>query len=72
MALWQIAGGVALMLFAIRFLRKGLERVFGHALHAWIERMSANRWTAAIAGLAFGSVAPSSTARTSASPSWCS
>lgn len=64
MALWQIAGGVALMLFAIRFLRKGLERVFGHALHAWIERMSANRWTAAIAGLAFGSVAPSSTAQT--------
>lgn len=64
MAFWHIAGGVALMLFAIRFLRKGLERVFGHALHAWIERMSANRWTAAIAGLAFGSVAPSSTAQT--------
>lgn len=64
MALWQIAGGVALMLFGIRFLRKGLERVFGHALHAWIERMSVNRWTAAIAGLAFGSVAPSSTAQT--------
>lgn len=64
MTLWHIAGGVALMLFGIRFLRRGLERVFGHALHAWIERMSANRWTAAIAGLAFGSVAPSSTAQT--------
>jgi len=64
MTLWHIAGGVALMLFGIRFLRRGLERVFGHALHAWIERMSSNRWTAAIAGLAFGSVAPSSTAQT--------
>jgi len=64
MALWHIAGGVALMLFAIRFLRKGLERIFGHALHAWIERMGSNRWKASIAGLAFGSVAPSSTAQT--------
>lgn len=64
MALWNIAGGVALMLFGIRFLRKGLERVFGHALHAWIERMSSNRWSAAVAGVAFGSVAPSSTAQT--------
>lgn len=64
MALWNIAGGVALMLFAIRFLRKGLERVFGHALHAWIERMSSNRWSAAVAGVAFGSIAPSSTAQT--------
>lgn len=64
MALWQIAGGVALMLFGIRFLRRGLERAVGHALHAWIERMSSNRWAAAVAGLAFGSVAPSSTAQT--------
>jgi phosphate:Na+ symporter len=64
MALWHIAGGVALMLFGIRFLRRGLERVFGHALHDWIERMCSNRWTAAVAGLGFGSVAPSSTAQT--------
>ncbi len=64
MALLHIAGAVALMLFGIRFLRKGLERMLGHALHAWIERMGANRWTAGLAGLAFGSVAPSSTAQT--------
>lgn len=64
LALLNIAGGVALMLFAIRFLRKGLERMIGHALHAWIERMGANRWTATVAGLAFGTVAPSSTAQT--------
>lgn len=64
LSLLNIAGGVALMLFAIRFLRKGLERMIGHALHGWIERMGANRWTAAVAGLAFGTVAPSSTAQT--------
>jgi phosphate:Na+ symporter len=64
MALLNIAGGVALMLFGIRFLRRGLERMLGHALHAWIERMGANRWTSALAGLVFGAVAPSSTAQT--------
>lgn len=64
MALLNIAGGVALMLFGIRFLRRGLERMLGHALHAWIERMGANRWTSALAGLVFGTVAPSSTAQT--------
>ncbi|MDP1578643.1 MAG: Na/Pi cotransporter family protein [Candidatus Didemnitutus sp.] len=64
MALLHIAGGVALMIFGIRFLRKGLERMFGHALHAWIEQMSSNRGRAAIAGLGFGSLAPSSTAQT--------
>jgi phosphate:Na+ symporter len=62
--LLNIAGGIALMLFAIRFLRKGLERTFGHRLHAWIEQMSQRTWTAAVAGLAFGAVAPSSTAQT--------
>jgi phosphate:Na+ symporter len=64
MALLNIAGGVALILFSVRFLRKGLERMFGHALHAWIERMGSNRWKTAFAGLTFGSVAPSSTAQT--------
>ncbi len=64
MVLLNIAGGVALMLFGIRFLRKGLERVLGHALHAWVERMGASRGTTAFAGLAFGAAAPSSTAQT--------
>lgn len=64
MNLLNIAGGIALLLFAVRFLRKGLERIFGYGLHAWIERMSRRSWSAAVAGLAFGSVAPSSTAQT--------
>ncbi len=64
MVLLNIAGGVALILFGIRFLRKGLERLLGHGLHAWLERMAQRPWTAAVAGCAFGTIAPSSTAQT--------
>lgn len=64
MALLNIAGGVALILFGIRFLRKGLERLFGQQLYEWIERAARRPWQAAIAGLGFGTVAPSSTAQT--------
>src|SRR5471030_3166739 len=64
MVLLNIAGSVALILFGIRFLRKGLERMLGHALHAWLERMARRPWTAAFAGFVFGIVAPSSTAQT--------
>jgi phosphate:Na+ symporter len=64
MALLNIAGGVALILFGIRFLRKGLERLFGRELYEWIERKGQRPWMAAFVGLAFGAVAPSSTAQT--------
>ena len=64
MVLLNIAGGIALILFGIRFLRKGLERLLGFGLHAWLKRMSQRPWRAAIAGGGFGTVAPSSTAQT--------
>ena len=64
MVLLNIAGGVALILFGIRFLRKGLERLLGHDLHAWLERMARRPSKAAVAGFAFGTIAPSSTAQT--------
>lgn len=64
MVLLNIAGGVALILFGIRFLRKGLERLLGHGLHAWIERVAQRPWKAAVAGFSFGTIAPSSTAQT--------
>lgn len=64
MVLLNIAGGVALILFGIRFLRKGLERLLGYGLHARVERMAQRPTKAAVAGFAFGSVAPSSTAQT--------
>lgn len=64
MVFLNIAGSVALILFGIRSLRKGLDRMLGHALHAWLERMARRPWTAAFAGFVFGTVAPSSTAQT--------
>lgn len=64
MVFLNIAGSVALILFGIRFLRKGLERMLGHALHAWLERMARRPWSSAFAGFVFGTVAPSSTAQT--------
>jgi phosphate:Na+ symporter len=64
MVLLNIAGGVALILFGIRFLRKGLERMFGHGLYAWIERMARRPWSMVMSGSVVGAVAPSSTAQT--------
>lgn len=58
----QIAGGVALVLFAVRFLRKGLDRLFGRHLMTWIERMTSHRLKAFGAGVVAGAIAPSSTA----------
>jgi phosphate:Na+ symporter len=58
----QIAGGVALVLFAVRFLRKGLDRLFGQHLMNWIERMTSHRLKAFSAGVVAGAIAPSSTA----------
>lgn len=64
MTLLHIAGGVALILFGIRFLRKGLNRMMGHGLHVWLERMTRSPWKTLFAGIGFGTVAPSSTAQT--------
>lgn len=58
----QIAGGIALIVFGIRFLRKGLDRLFGGRLVAWISRMTERRWKAFGAGIVVGTLAPSSTA----------
>jgi phosphate:Na+ symporter len=64
MVLLDIAGAIALILFGIRFLRKGLDRLAGGRMHHWVEAMQQRRTTALLAGFAFGSVAPSSTAQT--------
>ncbi len=54
--------GLALIIFGIRFLRKGLDRLFGSRLSSWLATMTRNRWSAFGAGIAAGTVAPSSTA----------
>lgn len=61
MILINIAGGVALTLFGVRFLRKGLDRLFGGSLARWVEAMTSHRLKAFGAGIAVGTVAPSST-----------
>ncbi len=59
--LLSIAGGVALILFGIRYLRKGLDRIFGPRLGRWVQRMTGNRLTALVSGVGVAIVAPSST-----------
>jgi len=61
MTLLTIAGGVALILFGVRFLRKGLDRLFGTRLEAWLERMAGNRLKAFFSGVAVSIAVPSST-----------
>jgi len=55
------AGGIALLLFAIRFLRKGLDRLVGERLEIWIGRVTGNAAKASVAGALIGTVVPSST-----------
>jgi len=55
------AGGIALLLFAIRFLRKGLDRLVGERLEIWLGRVTGNAAKASVAGALIGTVVPSST-----------
>jgi phosphate:Na+ symporter len=55
------AGGVALLLFGVRYLRKGLDRLFGQRLGVWMSRMAATRFSAFLAGLGVSIITPSST-----------
>jgi phosphate:Na+ symporter len=59
---FQIAGGIALTIFGVRFLRKGLDRLFGGRLVAWLSSMTQRRWKAFASGTVVGTLAPSSTA----------
>lgn len=61
MLFMQIAGGVALILFGVRFLRKGLDRLFGRRLAPWVRRMTQTRGHAFVAGLGLSSLISSST-----------
>ena len=60
--LWIIvAGGVSLILFGARYLRKGLDQLFGPRLGPWIQRLTDNRIRAFFAGFGASFLAPSST-----------
>ena len=56
-----IAGGVALILFGVRFLRKGLDKLFGSRLTHWMSRLVGNRFKAFVSGLGISVVTSSST-----------
>jgi phosphate:Na+ symporter len=60
-ALLVIVGGVALILSGARALRKGLDRIFGPRLSAWMQRMIDSRLRAFFTGLGISVLAPSST-----------
>src|SRR5204862_932281 len=59
--LLRIGGGVALLLFGVRYLRKGLDRLFGAQLGLWMRRVGARKGLAFAAGIILGIITPSST-----------
>jgi len=62
MLLLNIATGIILILLGMRYLRKGLDRLFGSHLVDWLQQMTQNRYQAFFAGLVAGTIAPSSSA----------
>jgi phosphate:Na+ symporter len=58
----NIATGVVLVLMGMRYLRKGLDRLFGNQLIEWLQQMTTNRVQAFFAGMVAGVIAPSSSA----------
>jgi len=61
MFLIKLAAGLALILFGVRFLRKGLDRLMGGRLFVWLEKATGTRLQAMGAGTMAGVLAPSST-----------
>ena len=61
MTILTIFGGVALLVFGVRYLRKGLDRLFGPRLGTLISRLGARPRLAFFTGLGVATVAPSST-----------
>jgi phosphate:Na+ symporter len=57
----NLAGGVALILFGVAYLRKALDRLFGAKLEDWISQASRSPLKAVVNGLAVSLLAPSST-----------
>lgn len=61
LGLFTIAGGVALILFGVRYLRKALDKLAGTDLGMWTQRFTSNKIRAVLSGLAASLLAPSST-----------
>jgi phosphate:Na+ symporter len=61
LTLLKIAGGVALLLLGVRYLRKGLDRLFGARLASWMRQVGSRPGLAFFTGIVVAIVAPSST-----------
>jgi phosphate:Na+ symporter len=62
MMLLHLAGAVALVLFGIRALRRGLDRLFGQTLLEWVQRTTESPFKSFCAGIVLGTFTTSSTA----------
>ena len=58
---FQIIGGIALTIFGARFLRKGMDRLFGNRMMRWFVSAAEKPHQAILGGLAAGVMVPSST-----------
>ena len=58
---FQIIGGIALTVFGARFLRKGMDRLFGNRMMQWFESAAEKPHHAILGGLVAGVMVPSST-----------
>jgi phosphate:Na+ symporter len=58
----NIATGVILVLLGMRYVRKGLDRLFGSQLVDWLQQMTNNPYKAFFGGMVAGTIAPSSSA----------
>ena len=59
--LLTIGGGVALILFGVSYLRRGLDRLFGNRLGSAVQTLARTRMRAFVTGLGVSVIAPSST-----------
>lgn len=55
-----ILAGIGLTIFGVRFLRKGLDRLFAGNLMAWLSGTISNRFRAFFGGIGLGMLTPSS------------
>ncbi|MCG5498209.1 Na/Pi cotransporter family protein [Ectothiorhodospira variabilis] len=62
MELINLVAGILLVLFGLRFLRKGFARIMGGDLLDWLQGFTRTRTRAFVGGVAGGAVMPSSTA----------
>src|ERR1700747_612583 len=62
MALLNLTSAIILILLGMRYLRKGLDRLFGNQLVEWLPEQAKNRLKGFFCGMVAGLISPSSSA----------